>query len=345
MEYSYFVSGNAPILYPADTCFGLLYYDDTEALEIPKCYPYSGEWGSILSTMSQVREKFPVPKKIDMVWLSVAERQFYSVEKDLPSTKIENLYNHFGNDCFSHIVVGMAPYGGLALWTVGLHKAVLVAWMHAERFEMAFDVFMPDSTMRSLEEYCNYYINSDSRIKENLEANGLPPHHLYDNFMKQFTYRYLPLFEHWDEEKAGWQKYSDEETVPELDYIEESLFDGTHDKLHDGGLMKYHEAGKPKKLAIQWHIKKTEYTAYFWFEDEEICNSFNHFYGAHPDTKTDFMIRVDSENNKYELALYRYGIGKPRVIPERAYQLLVFNNKFECYRSDNYNQERGAWVW
>ena len=60
---------------------------------------------------------------------------------------------------------------------------------------------------------------------------------------------------------------------------------------------------------------------------------------------TDFMIRIDSEKNKYELALYRYGLKEPQVISESAYQLLVFKNKFEYYRSENYNQPRGAWIW
>lgn len=128
-------------------------------------------------------------------------------------------------------------------------------------------------------------------------------------------------------------------------YIEESLYDGTFDKLHDGGLLKYHQAGKPKKLAIKWHIDRSEYSAYFWFEDERIREVFDKFYGAHPDTKTDFIIRIDAENRKYELALYRYGLKEPQIIPENVYQLLVFKNKFEDYRSDNYNQERGAWIW
>lgn len=164
-------------------------------------------------------------------------------------------------------------------------------------------------------------------------------------YMQQFTYRYLPLFEHWDKKKEEWQKPEQLEGNLEFDYIEESLFDGTHDKLHDGGLMKYHQAGKPKKLAIKWHIKKSEYTAYFWFEDEKICSIFERFYGAHPDTKTDFIIRIDTETKKYELALYRQGLKEPQIIPEDAYQLLVFKNKFEHYRSDNYNQERGVWIW
>ena len=197
----------------------------------------------------------------------------------------------------------------------------------------------------TLDENCDFYINSDSRVKENLEKNGLPPRHLYDKYMQQFTYRYLPLFEHWDEDKREWTKYSDEETSPEFDYIDEALFDGTHDKLHDGGLMNYHEAGKPKKLAVQWHIGKSEYTAYFWFEDEEIRAVFDRFYGTHPETKTDLMIRIDTEKKKFELALYRYGLKEPQVISESAYQLIVFKNKFEYYKSENYAQEKGAWIW
>lgn len=160
----------------------------------------------------------------------------------------------------------------------------------------------------------------------------------------QYVYRYLPLFEQWNNEEEGkCQKYK--ENKIKFESIEEYLFDGTFNKLHDNGLLKYHKAGKPKKLAIKWHIKKSEYTAYFWFEDEKICSIFERFYGAHPDTKTDFIIRIDAEQKKYELALYRQGLKAPQIIPEDAYQLLVFKNKFEDYRSDNYNQERGAWIW
>lgn len=163
-----------------------------------------------------------------------------------------------------------------------------------------------------------------------------------DNWMKQYTYRYIIYI---DNNNFGACLNSVTQTYWTLDYIEEKRYDGTYDKLNDGGLLKYHQAGKPKKLAIKWHIGKSEYSAYFWFEEEPIREVFDIFFGAHPDTKTDFIIRIDAENKKYELALYRYGLKEPQVIPENVYQLLVFKNKFEDYRSDNYNQERGAWIW
>lgn len=345
-NYTILCSGNAPWLYPTDTVFGLLWYSKEDALELPKRHPYAGEWGQVLSTLLLNREEYPIPYKLNLMWLSITENKFYEIETNLPVEKIDSLLGkHENDDIFSHIVVGMAPFGKVAGWLNGVKKSVCIFWetgLEIPYNKLSF--FQP-----AKECYANrdYFLNTNPRVRENLKKNGLPSRELFDNYMKQFTYRYQMTFGHWNDEKEEWRKYDVEETnlIPEYDYIEDALFDGTHDKLHDGGLMNYHEAGKPKKLAITWHVKKSEYTAYFGFEDAEIRSIFDRFYGAHPETKTDFMIRIDSEKNKYELALYRYGLKEPQVISESAYQLIVFKNKFECYRSENYNQPRGAWIW
>lgn len=349
-NYNIKISGSAPSLYPTNIYFGLLWYNDDDALEIPVRYPFKGEWGESLSNMILLREEYPMPFTLSMIYLSFVEQKFYGIEADLPKDRLEKLWeltdNKTKESLFSHIVIGMAPYGGIAVWVRGFNKSVLVDWLKGSEIEVAMADFHPVNSDITLQEYCDFYINNDSIIKDNLQVNGLPPLNLFDKYMQQFTYRHVLQFEKWnDGEEAKWQKYREDELKPRFEYIEESLFDGTFDKLHDDGLQKYHEAGKPKKLAIKWHIKKSEYTAYFWFEDEKICSIFERFYGAHPDTKTDFIIRIDAEKKKYELALYRQGLKAPQIIPEDAYQLLVFKNKFEDYRSDNYNQERGAWIW
>ena len=352
-QYRLFASGSAPLLYPTDTMFALLHYGRDAALEVPKRYPYSGEWGQPVSTHMLEREEYPAPGMLDMIWLSVVERKFYSLLQKLPMERIiqylERKDEADSTQLMQHIVVGMAPFGGVALWLHGHRKSVLIDWMHAEQTEVAMEDFIPHNPTMKLEQICNFYLDQDPRVRENLETNGLPPRDLFDNYMKQFTYRYQVEFGHWDEESQTWNAYTEEEKekqqLPELDFIEEALFDGTHDKLHDGGLMKYHEAGKPKKLAVQWHAGKKEWTAYFWFEDQEIRNVFDRFYGTHPDNKADLVLQIDQEKNRYELALFRYGLPEPRVISERAYQLIVFKNKFKCFRSENYAQERGAWIW
>lgn len=351
MEYKIQVSGNAPYLYPTDVMFGLLWYDEDSALEIPLKYPFGGEWGMALTTICALREDYPIPYKLNILWLSIVEEKFYELECNLPVLTIENLFNQLDSKkeiLFSHILVGMSPYGKIAVWVYGFNKSVLILWEQGDEVSVDFQMFRPFiNPLDNVKDYCRNFIDNDSLVDNNLKTAGLPPYNLFDNYMQQFTYRYIPQFEKWNEEEdVKWEKYKEEEdNRPEFEYIEESLFDGTFDKLHDDGLLKYHKAGKPKKLAIKWHIEKSEYTAYFWFEDEKICSVFERFYGAHPDTKTDFIIRIDAEKKKYELALFRQGLKEPQIIPEDAYQLLVFKNKFENYRSDNYNQERGAWIW
>ena len=78
-QFKGLVSGTAPVLYPTDTFFGLLYYDAEEALELPKKYPYQGEWGQPISTHLLEREDYPAPHVLDIVWLSIVERKFYSL--------------------------------------------------------------------------------------------------------------------------------------------------------------------------------------------------------------------------------------------------------------------------
>lgn len=339
------VSGNAPDLYPVETFFAILQLADGTRLEIPYEYPLKGEWGDMLSYEFTEPVLFNIPIAIDAVYLSITEEKFYSIQTQFFSDASHIIRNEEGATVDKDIVVGFAPYGFIVIWQRSKEKSTILVVLRGKQINISLDDFNPHGAEKSISEICKKYVERNKDVELNLRQNGLPPRDLFDNYMKQFIYRYTVRFEHWNDDDERWEQYEEGEVQPEFDYIEEMLYDGTHDKLHDGGLMKYHEAGKPKKVALKWHIKKSEYTAYFWFEDIRIREVFDRFYGAHPDTKTDFIIHIDPIKKKYELALYRYGLKEPRIIPEDAYQLIVFKNKFEDYRSENYSQERGAWIW
>lgn len=211
----------------------------------------------------------------------------------------------------SDLVLGIFPYGRILIWEV-IENVTRLIWSGEGK------------VCSNVGNVCLSKVSKENKEDERKRQNERIESHLCT-----FCYRYIIKLK----------------TNIVLDYFAEILFDATNNCMNDGSLLKYHEAGKPKKLRVQWHIGKSEYSAYFWFEDERIREVFDKFYGAHPDTKTDFIIRIDAEKRKYELALYRYGLKEPQIIPEDVYQLLVFKNKFEDYRSENYNQERGAWIW
>ena len=341
-EYEYCVVGCAFDIAPILTHVALVSCSDTEVLSIPECLPFQGEWGKN-ETISLLEESTHLlPKGVHIIYLSTIEHKFYMVNDSLPIEELDSLWN---NGDYNKVVVGMAPYGGIAVWLNGTKNSTLVKWLHGSEINVDMKSFIPDNPDVSLEQLSLFYINSVKEAKSYFEEFGIPPRSLFEKYMQQFCYRYHILFRHWDADKQNWQDYDEDGSDPQLNYIEEALYDGTYDKLHDDRLTNYHNAGKPKKLALKWNVKKSEYEAYIWFKNEGIQAIFDRFFGAHSETKTDFMIRIDSEKNKYELALYRYGLKEPQVISESAYQLLVFKNKFEYYRSDNYNQPKGAWIW
>lgn len=151
------------------------------------------------------------------------------------------------------------------------------------------------------------------------------------SIFKRYAFRFLPIV------------YGNHEI--DMRTIKENLKDGAVLKLDEDKIFEYQDAAVPQRISFDFLMVTDEYQGYFWFDDYSLVELFSKFYGSHPETKTDFIIRIDAENKKYELALYRQGLKEPVVIPESAYQLIVFKNKFEDYRSENYNQPRGAWIW
>lgn len=355
-KYEYHLSGSAFEFAPIITYAAIVTCSEDEAIQIPECLPYKGGWGTGCHVEILEQSEHYLPQGIHIIYLSILEKEYYIINEELPQKDIESLWTSAAinkdsnqnqsinnSSLFENIVVGMAPYGNVAIWLNGISKSTLIFWKKGEKIDTS--IFPQETTPASIRETCEFYINNDPLVKENLEKNGLPPRDLFDRYMQQFNYRYVVEFGHWDEENEEWKPYENDEVKPEFDYIEESLYDGTHDKLHDGGLMEYHQAGKPKKLALQWHIKKSEYSAFLWMDDMKIRAAFEAFYHDYPEAEIDFVFRIDPQKNKYQILFNCREAKQPIPLNEEAYQMIVFKSKFENYRSKNYNQPRGAWIW
>jgi len=300
--------------YPIAQLYSSLECDEGD-IQLPEDESCNEEWG-FSENILLLEKEYSFPFFIKFAYFSYSERKVYFLNEQF------SFVNDDRNLKDGQFIVGVSPMGKICIWIRGKKISVIAANYTAKEVDMS-----------KIPVDISYILNCKNinSIKNDVATSNI----------RQFTYKYCYLFAmlcngYWEYKENASEKF---------DSIWQILYDGTFNKLNDGGLLKYHQAGKPKKLAIKWHIGKSEYSAYFWFEEEPIREVFDKFYGAHPDTKTDFIIRIDAENRKYELALYRYGLKEPQVISKDVYQLLVFKNKFEDYRSDNYNQERGAWIW
>lgn len=347
MMYEYHTSLTTPKYYPAILRKNVFCFDDMDTTyAIRQGVTQEELWGDVHPFVVIDDEEWPMPTRLELEWVAVAEFKYYSLKTTLNDKTMEELWKQKDkeeSDVYTHIAVGIAPYGQVAVWMHGLRKQTLIGWFKGT-MEPVEPILPLGFTVQSLCTKC--MTETQPEVKTNLEEHGLPNPHLYDRLMQQFTYRFVPMLRWWNYEVEEWWEYDEEmegDEMPTVDFVEVKCHDGTFDRLRDGSLLNYHEAGKPSRVGVGWHVGKREYSAYFFFSHDELAQVFRTCYGAHPDTKVDFLLMIDPECDKYETALFRYGMNEPLPIGSDACQVLAFRNKFECYRSPNYTQPKGAW--
>lgn len=348
MEYAYQTSECMPRYYPVVVFRGFLNLgEDKEPRMVNRGDFRRGDWGDATAPTIIDKHTYPFPVSLSLKWGAVTEKKAYALEATLPKEQLEKLWqqkDEDGEPLYEFIVVGVAPYGGIAVWLRGNYKSVLVAWMKGEEVE---EVEVVQYLMGlHLKEYCQLSLDQNEDIKNNLEEKGLPSTGLYDCWMKQYHYRYICFEECFDGEQ--WQSYDDKDEYYDdldADAIREFRFDGTHDVLCDDGLLRYHEAGCPKNMNVEWQEGRDDYSAYYWFDGQSAPQFFNRFYMTNGIEKADVILRIDTRANKYEIAIKGDKMEMPVTMPEETYQLLVFRNDNEYYRSENFDQEEDAWNW
>ncbi|MBD5311867.1 MAG: hypothetical protein HDS13_06885 [Bacteroides sp.] len=312
--------------YPILLVYGVIYHDNKLCGEFPHYFPYSGEWGDriedaepVISGCGQVL--------LNILWYSIKENKFYYFEKDFT---IESSIN-------AELLIGLYPKGEIALWEYSITQSKLLGYdIGVNNSENVLSMIESNSSIvklldpfeTSFEDLQSHYIDFLSNNNFIFDKDELTISKISDTYMYKFQHNLM---------------YNDIEL--ELDNFDIKFFDGSHLLSLFREISTYKKRALPKRIRIKCHIGKYIFELYFRFFFNEILSIIKRFFGIHHDTKSDLIVKIDVENKNFELALYRQGLKELVVIPESAYQLIVFKNKFEDYRSENYNQPRGAWVW
>lgn len=253
------------------------------------------------------------------------------------ATSLDTIWYDFEKETFFKSIIELDPlklYGGIDLMI--LMGGMTVAWLatsngcetvvRLDSEDTAVDYINPVwevERTRRLKSYNNKREVYDKVVSSLHKATQLQ--------MKKYNYRYN--FMVWGEEDL------------DLTLIKELLADGSMRQISEDSFLNYSNRARPSKIELGWSAGNDDYSAYFFMNECDQLGIFNRFYGLHADTKSDFIFNIDVDAKEYSLAMFRQGLKEPVVIPESAYQLIVFKNKFEDYRSDNYDQPRGAWIW
>ena len=290
---------------------------------------------------------YSMPDSLHLEWLSVVERKCYHIDTILNAQRAELLWKKRDEeseditDKYGYVVFGLAPYGGVTVWLASKLKWELVETLKAEEYTPGLEVATP----QVINDVCRQIMEIDEEARKATEY-GLPQRNMFDLWMKQYRYRYVVLEEYWNGE--AWMQYdAEDEEYDEMftNVIKDQRYDGTRDQLNDGGLLRYHEAGRPKRLCVGWEQQGFNYSAFFWLDDKPIATAFERLMMMDLSASIDILVRLDPLTQHFALALNTESLMQPMEVPQEAYQLLVFKERLEFYRSENYNQPDEAWLW
>ncbi len=310
--------------------------EDEADMVLPLINPTSNDgWGRVKKHDFFSEVVYPMPKRLKLRYISMTEGAFYEVDSLIDDKRAEELWEKQQKadpeEPFKDIVVGIAPYGIVTIWLQGKTRSVLLQTFQAkeghfnEMEQAIYDWTLEPSIYKAIS------------------------HQEIDDDMRQYCYRYVAFEEWWDEETFTWVEYDKENLYYDdidIDSIEDHCTDGTYNYLEgDFNQLNYHKVGKPDRITVRWQENKKNYLAHFWFSKTMITQLFNNTFESDPNVKFDFAIRLDAKNEMYQLALRREGEHDATTIPWFCYQLIVFREDEEVFRSSNYNLKPGQWSW
>lgn len=307
-----------------------LYYDN-ENHALDYFATDSPNWGMPSPLLVKAPEKYPLPVSIELRWITALEGKCFEFSGAVDQFKAEELWKkqelEFPNDPYTQYIIGIAPYGGVAVWLCSNYRSVLLHWLKAEETQLTEEELM---------------IHKPHPIMESL-TNLLMPYQKLQSDIKQYNYRYVALEEYFDGEK--WQKYSNEDDFYEeldVDGVEDKRLDGTFDYSDSVDMLRYHIAGKPQRITVRWQEENSNCFAHFWLDEDTITIFFNSMFDTFPDTKADLLLRCDTRANRYEVAMTGEGLPIRRL---DYCQYIVFRNNVEIARSEYFSKEDGEWSW
>lgn len=290
-----------------------------------------GDWGDIYPFVMYKNSTSPLPNKLKLRWITDTDQKCYELEAMLDTTKMEKLWEEQEARCpnvpFKYVVVGIAPYGEVAVWLRSNDNAVLCQQLTAN--EGKFD---------EMESQVYASLKADEALMASLLSKEQ-----YQSFMSQFQYRYVALEEFYDGKE--WKRYPSDDKyyeIIDIDFVEDKRTDGTFDFVDDEVLQKYHTAGMPKRIAVKWKENDDKYFAHFWLDSYYVNWFFESLREKNHETPADLMIRMDTRANRYEVAMATNGMA-PRAFV--GTQFIVFKNNEEIARSEHFYKEVGEWRW
>ena len=129
-KYEWIPTECAPKNYPVQIYKGIFYYGTDKKVNVPDGRVVNYGWGEN-GSINLVGEKLKeAPTRLEIAWISFAEKKNYAGKFELDTKKIDSLLEQGyaddtednGKGIYNYIKVGMAPGGELVIWLTGVRN-------------------------------------------------------------------------------------------------------------------------------------------------------------------------------------------------------------------------------
>jgi hypothetical protein len=321
-QFEYQPTISCPLGYPIDVYQGGLEAEDGgfESLYLGT-HTGNGGWGSIGRSSSSGLKT--VPNKLNVIWISYAENQFYAIDCDINyKLMVEKFKEGYQNidfflnygqnkrETYNYIVVGFAPGGLVIVWLAGSDKQIEIGRYQGSKTKVpANEIAKLDSHRRLLfeEDYVKETMQNTQIVPQEVQdanKNKPLPYGLWDNYRESYSWR--PIFV---STQTDWS----------LIYCRLEMFNGEIVRLFGQTLIKneFTKQAIPKRIQFAWRDKTGQnYSGTFLFDYEEVLNAYKEIFNGKPDGKAEIEIRISKGN--MDIVAFVKGNGKEIGINEKV---------------------------
>ena len=297
-SWNFYIS--SPVHYCSQIKYAKVYYgDNNETTDVIDQSTLRG-LGNVNATTYSVNPptgEVSIPKGIDMVWVSIADKKIYranikfsqQIQNKLLKAFREGFYSHWreSNMGFNEFDVTILPGGHLWLYLgIGNLRRVLICdTLKGEEIHMTLKEFSED--------FYNAYQTVDSLCADGYDTPYIIEHgseydKIWGIYAQRFNYQFDIQFENkqTDLRKGNFI----------INFANGEILN--HD---DPGY--FEQPSRPNKIEFQWIADDMLYTGHFYFDEEEVKKAFMDVYGNNPTQPGKIIIQVSKYNNWFDIYL------------------------------------------
>jgi Protein of unknown function (DUF2931) len=330
-KFDYQPTISCPLGYPVDVYQGGLEAEDGgfESLYLGT-HTGKGGWGSTGRSASSGLKT--VPNRLNVIWISYAENQFYAIDCDINYKKMVEKFKegyqasgYFFNgggeyklETYDYIVVGFAPGGVVVVWLSGGGKQVEIGRYQGSKTKVpANEIAKLDSHRHLLfeEDYVKETMTNTQIVPQEVQEankNKPIPYGLWDTYRERYSWRPTVV--------SNQKDWSTIDTRIEM-------VNGEIEEQFDQTLVKneFVKRALPKKINISWKDKTGQnYGSSLWFDEKEVSEAFAEIFKDNLTAQAELEFRISIGN--MDITVWLHSNGKELPLNEKT-KLELFKSR------------------